>query len=161
MERKTKIVCTIGPASESEQMIGQLIDAGMNVARLNFSHADHEEHRQRINVIRKVAAEKQRYIGILIDTKGPEIRTGAFENNAVAFKKGDGVEVVKEKIIGNHERFHIDCNELYDDIQVGQYILIDDGKVRLNVIEKTKESFKCVVYNSGILKTRKGVNVPN
>lgn len=161
MERKTKIVCTIGPASESEQMIGQLIDAGMNVARLNFSHADHEEHRQRINVIRKVAAEKQRYIGILIDTKGPEIRTGAFENNAVAFKKGDVVEVVKEKIIGNHERFHIDCNELYDDIQVGQYILIDDGKVRLNVIEKTKDSFKCVVYNSGILKTRKGVNVPN
>ena len=161
MKRKTKIVCTIGPSIDSDQMIDKMIDAGMNVARLNYSHANHEEHSNRIDMIRRVAQSKNRYIGILADTKGPEIRTGKFENDIATFKKGDVVEILKEAIIGNRERFHIDCNELYDDISVGDYLLIDDGKMKLTVIERTSGGFKCEVNNSGSIKTKKGVNVPN
>lgn len=161
MKRKTKIVCTIGPVSESEEMIGKLIDAGMNVARLNFSHADHAEHAMRIERIRKISKEKGRFIGILADTKGPEIRTGKFENDFAAFIRGEKVEVWKEPILGNRERFHIDCDELYQDIKVGDFILIDDGKMRLNVIASTPDILTCEVMNSGIIKSKKGVNVPN
>jgi pyruvate kinase len=161
MKRKTKIVCTIGPSIESEEMIGKMIDAGMNVARLNYSHADQEEHGRRIDLIRKIAKEKKRFIGILADTKGPEIRTGKFENGIATFKKGDIVEVHKNPILGNRERFHIDCKELFDDIKPGHYLLIDDGKMKLTVLENTKDVLTCEINNSGSIKTKKGVNVPN
>jgi len=161
MKRKTKIICTIGPAIDSEEMIGKMIDAGMNVGRLNFSHGTEEEHLNRIRMIRKVAAEKNRYIGIMADTKGPEIRTGDFENNQVTFKKGDIVKVVKEEVLGNHERFHISCPELFDDIKEGDYLLIDDGKMRLNVLSSDKQVITCQIANSGNIKSKKGVNVPN
>lgn len=161
MKRKTKIICTVGPAIDNDDMIGKMIDAGMNVARLNFSHADHEEHGRRVEMIRRIAKEKNRFVGILADTKGPEIRTGKFENDIATFKKGDKVEVHKEPILGNRERFHIDCNELYNDIEVGDYLLIDDGKMRLNVLKVTKDIIYCEVNNSGSIKTKKGVNVPN
>lgn len=161
MERKTKIVCTVGPAIDSEEMIGKMIDAGMNVGRLNFSHANHEEHLGRIKMIRKIAKEKSRFIGILADTKGPEIRTGKFENDKADFKTGDIVDVHRENILGNNKRFHIDCDELYDDIVKDDYILIDDGKVRLNVLENKDGVLKCEVMNAGAIKSRKGVNVPN
>ena len=92
MTRKTKIVCTVGPAIDSELMIGKMIDAGMNVTRLNFSHANHDEHGQRIKMIRKVAKEKGKFIGVLADTKGPEIRCGEFKNGSETFEKGDIVE---------------------------------------------------------------------
>jgi pyruvate kinase len=161
MKRKTKIVCTVGPSIDNDEMIGKMIDAGMNVARLNFSHADHEEHGRRVEMIRRISKEKKRFIGILADTKGPEIRTGKFENDIATFKKGDKVEVHKEPILGNRERFHIDCNELYNDIKVGDYLLIDDGKMRLNVLDVTSDILYCEINNSGSIKTKKGVNVPN
>jgi pyruvate kinase len=161
MERKTKIICTVGPAIESEEMISKMIDAGMNVARLNFSHADHTEHLARIKMIRKIAKDKERFIGILADTKGPEIRTGKFENDKAEFKTGDIVEVHRENILGNSKRFHIDCNELYDDLEPGNFILIDDGKIKLTVLENKDGIMKCQIMNSGVIKTKKGVNVPN
>ncbi len=161
MNRKTKIICTVGPAIDTEEMIGKMIDAGMNVARLNFSHADHDEHLARIKMIRKVAKEKERFIGILADTKGPEIRTGKFENDQAVFKTGDLVEVHRENILGNNKRFHIDCDELYDDIVANDYILIDDGKMRLNVLSNKDGVLQCKVMNAGTIKTKKGVNVPN
>jgi pyruvate kinase len=161
MKRKTKIVCTVGPSIDNDEMIGKMIDAGMNVARLNFSHADHEEHGRRVEMIRRISKEKKRFVGILADTKGPEIRTGKFENDIATFKKGDKVEVHKEPILGNRERFHIDCKELYNDIKVGDYLLIDDGKMRLNILEVTSDILYCEVNNSGSIKTKKGVNVPN
>jgi pyruvate kinase len=161
MKRKTKIVCTIGPSIDSEEMISKMIDAGMNVARLNYSHADQEEHGRRIDLIRQIAKDKKRFIGILADTKGPEIRTGKFENDIATFKKGDIVEVHKKPILGNRERFHVDCSELFDDIKPGHYLLIDDGKMKLTVLENTKDVLKCEINNSGSIKTRKGVNVPN
>jgi hypothetical protein len=161
MKRKTKIICTLGPSVDNEVMIGKLIDAGMNVSRLNFSHADHSEHFNRIQMVRKIAKEKGRIVGILADTKGPEIRTGAFENGKVAFQKGDIVKIMKEPVLGTKEAFHIDVPELFEDIKVGQYILIDDGKMRLDVIEKYGNHFVCQLFNSGVIKTKKGVNVPN
>lgn len=161
MKRKTKIICTIGPAIDSVQMIEKMVDAGMNVGRLNFSHGTEEEHLHRIQMIREVAKAKNRYIGIMADTKGPEIRTGMFENNQASFKKGESVDILREPVLGNSQRFHISCPELFDDIKAGDYLLIDDGKMRLNVISTDKQVLKCVVQNSGIIKSQKGVNVPN
>lgn len=161
MKRKTKIVCTIGPAIDNDEMIEKMIDAGMNVARLNFSHASNEEHGNRIAMIRRVAAKLNRYVGIMADTKGPEIRTGHFEDGKVFFNKGDEVLIVQEEVLGNKEKFHIACPELFDDIRVGDYLLIDDGKMRLDVLEVQDGEIKALVRNSGPIKSRKGVNVPN
>ena len=161
MKRKTKIVCTIGPAIENEEMIEKMINAGMNVARLNFSHANHEEHLNRIKMVRKVSEKLHRYVGLMADTKGPEIRTGIFENGIAAFKKGQQVYITKEEVLGNSERFHISTPELFVDIKVGDYLLIDDGKIRLDVLEVKPDILRCEVRNSGNIKSRKGVNVPN
>lgn len=161
MKRKTKIICTVGPAIDSEVMISKMIDAGMNVCRLNFSHGSESEHLNRIQMIRKIAKEKNRYIGIMADTKGPEIRTGMFENNQVAFHKGDEVDILNEVVLGTKLQFHVSCPELFGDISVGDYLLIDDGKIRMDVIDVEKNKFRCVIKNSGIIKSRKGVNVPN
>ena len=163
MKRKTKIICTIGPAIDSPEMIGKMIEAGMNVARLNFSHGTHEDHLNRIKMIRAQAVEKNRYIGIMLDTKGPEIRTGMFENNQVLFKKGDLVTIVRDEILGNRDRFHIACPQLFDDVKPGDYILIDDGKVRVDILSVHPEigELSGQIRNSGPIKSKKGCNVPN
>jgi len=161
MKRKTKIVCTVGPAIDSPEMIEKIINAGMNVARLNFSHGNQEEHKNRIDMIRDIAKKLKRYIGIMADTKGPEIRTGIFKNNSASFKTGDQVKITKAEIIGTEAAFHISSPELFEDIKVGDFLLIDDGKMRLTVIEKRVDEFTCVVNNFGIIKSKKGVNVPN
>ena len=161
MKRKTKIVCTIGPAIDSYEMIKKIINAGMNVGRLNFSHGNPEEHKKRIEMIRNTAKELNRYIGVMADTKGPEIRTGMFEEGKAEFKTGDHVRILKEEVIGNKEAFHISSPELFDDIEVGDFLLIDDGKMRLTVVNKSIDEFTCIVNNSGVIKSRKGVNVPN
>jgi len=159
--RRTKIICTIGPSSQSDEMLAKLADAGMNMARLNFSHGTHEEHLKKIKAIKQLNARRGSYIGIMLDTKGPEIRVATMENDSVMFQKGDKVRVVREDVVGNHERFHIDCPELYDDIQTGNRILINDGKITLTVLSVDKDGFDCEVYNNGPIMTRKGVNVPN
>src|SRR4051794_2252955 len=105
--RKTKIVCTIGPASESEEKLEQLMEAGMNVARLNFSHGDHEEHAQRIERIRKVAKKTGKIVGILLDTKGPEIRTHTMENGAIELTVGQSLDISMKEVVGNSEVFSV------------------------------------------------------
>ncbi|MGN1343356.1 MAG: pyruvate kinase [Traorella sp.] len=160
MERKTKIVCTIGPATESEEMLVKMADAGMNVCRLNFSHESQEQHLERIERIRKVEKESGRKFAILLDTKGPEIRTGVFKNGQETYAKGDLVTLCKEPIEGTKERFHIQCPEVFDDVHVGGSILIDDGKIRLTILEKRPGELVCRVENPGIIKNRKGCNVP-
>ncbi|MDD6468102.1 MAG: pyruvate kinase [Erysipelotrichaceae bacterium] len=158
--RKTKIVCTIGPKSESEEMLKKLVHAGMNVARLNFSHGDHQEHEKRIETIRKINEELGTNVAILLDTKGPEIRVGQMDGK-VEFLTGDMVVVTPDEVLGNHERFQIQCPELFNDVTVGTKILVDDGKITLTVVEKQEKDIVCRVENSGIISTRKGVNVPN
>ncbi len=161
MKRKTKIICTVGPAIDSVDMLGKMIDAGMNVGRLNFSHGNHEEHGERVEKIRKIAKKRHRFIGIMADTKGPEIRTGEFKHGKASFKKGDNVRVMKEECLGTSECFHISTPEIFDDLDFGDFLLIDDGKIRLDIKEKDADGFLCEVANSGIISSKKGVNVPN
>lgn len=160
MNRKTKIVCTIGPASESPKMIEKLILAGMNVARLNFSHGSHEEHMARIETIRSVSKKLNRYVGILLDTKGPEIRTGQFENGKCSYKTGDKIKLFRDPMLGNKEGFHIPTPELFTDITVNDSILVDDGKIRLNVLDKQPDYLLVEVMNPGTISDRKGINTP-
>ncbi len=158
--RKTKIVCTMGPAIETPQMVETLAKEGMNIVRFNFSHDTHEGHQRRIEMVREVSNRIGINLATLLDTKGPEIRCGEFENGMCQFTKGDIVKVCKEEVLGNHDRFHIQCPELFDDIDAGNYILIDDGKMKLTVLEKTEGEFTCRVEVTGPIKTRKGCNVP-
>ncbi|WP_322631605.1 pyruvate kinase [Staphylococcus haemolyticus] len=160
--RKTKIVCTIGPASESEEMLEKLMKAGMNVARLNFSHGSHEEHKARIDTIRKVADRLGKTIGILLDTKGPEIRTHDMKDGLIMLEKGKEVIVSMSQVEGTPEKFSVTYEDLINDVQVGSYILLDDGLVELQVkdIDKTKGEVKCDILNTGELKNKKGVNLP-
>lgn len=159
--RKTKIVCTLGPASESPEMIQKLAEAGMNIVRLNFSHGDHAEQGARMDRVREVSDISGYNLAILLDTKGPEIRCGVMENGGVEFIKGETVKVVSKDVEGNHDRFQVIVPELFDDVQVNDYLLIDDGKMRLTIIEVNKGELTCRIENSGIIKSRKGVNVPN
>ncbi|MDR1795566.1 MAG: pyruvate kinase [Erysipelotrichaceae bacterium] len=159
--RKTKIICTLGPASETKEVIVKLAEAGMTIVRLNFSHGNHEEHLARMKLIREINKEYDFNIGILLDTKGPEIRCGVMENDSLTFKKGDIVKVVAKDVVGNNERFHIDCPQMFDDVQVGNVLLIDDGKMRLTITEIQKGELTCRIENPGVIKTKKGVNLPN
>ncbi|EHJ08680.1 pyruvate kinase [Staphylococcus simiae] len=160
--RKTKIVCTIGPASESEEMIEKLINAGMNVARLNFSHGSHEEHKGRIDTIRKVAKRLGKTVAILLDTKGPEIRTHNMKNGVIELERGNEVIVSMNEVEGTPDMFSVTYENLINDVQVGSYILLDDGLIELQVkdIDKAKKEVKCDILNSGELKNKKGVNLP-
>lgn len=160
--RKTKIVCTIGPASESPEMLEKLMNAGMNVARLNFSHGDHAEHKARIDNIRKIAEKTNKTVAILLDTKGPEIRTHNMQDGEVNLSKGESIEIVMEEVLGNKDRFSVTYSDLINDISVDDTILLDDGLVELTVTSTDKEngSIMCTVMNNGVLKNKKGVNVP-
>ena len=160
--RKTKIVCTIGPASESEEMIEKLINAGMNVARLNFSHGSHEEHKGRIDTIRKVAKCLNKTVAILLDTKGPEIRTHNMKDGVIELEKGKEVIVSMSEVEGTPEKFSVTYDNLINDVQVGSYILLDDGLVELQVkdIDHNNGEVKCDILNTGELKNKKGVNLP-
>ncbi|MEW4383969.1 pyruvate kinase [Staphylococcus epidermidis] len=160
--RKTKIVCTIGPASESEEMLEKLMNAGMNVARLNFSHGSHEEHKARIDTIRKVAKRLNKTIGLLLDTKGPEIRTHNMKDGLIVLEKGKEVIVSMDEVEGTPEKFSVTYENLINDVNIGSYILLDDGLVELQVkeINIDKGEVKCDILNTGELKNKKGVNLP-
>ena len=160
LENKTKIVCTIGPSSDSVEMIEKLASAGMNICRFNFSHETQEHHEIIMSRIREVSERSGYNLAIMLDTKGPEIRTGLFENGGVEFKKGDVVKLSKKEVLGNHECFHIQCPELFNDVVEGNRILIDDGKMNLTVLENDGEYISCRVENTGWIKNRKGCNVP-
>ncbi|ALC82001.1 MULTISPECIES: pyruvate kinase [Bacillus] len=160
--RKTKIVCTIGPASESVETLTNLMEAGMNVARLNFSHGDYEEHGARISNIRKASESIGKNVALLLDTKGPEIRTHTMENGAIELKEGSEIIVSMKEVIGTTEKFSITYEGLIEDVHEGSIILLDDGLIGLKVTEVNKGSdeIKTTIMNSGTLKNKKGVNVP-
>jgi pyruvate kinase len=159
--RKTKIICTVGPSSQNEEVISKLIEAGMNVSRHNFSHGDHAEQGMRMDLIKKLRAKYNKPIAIMLDTKGPEIRTGKFEGGAVELKEGTPFTVYcGEEVLGNNTRCSVSYTDLYKDVKVGDSILIADGLVglRVNSIEGTQ--IHCTVKNSGPLGNNKNVNVP-
>ncbi|MDX5475552.1 MAG: pyruvate kinase [Bacillaceae bacterium] len=158
--RKTKIVCTIGPASESVEKLSQLMEAGMNVSRLNFSHGDYEEHGARIKNIREAAEKLGKNVAILLDTKGPEIRTHTMENGAIELIEGNEIIVSMEEVVGTTEKFSISYAELMNDVSPGSRILLDDGLIGLEVLEVGNNEIRTKILNSGTLKNKKGVNVP-
>ena len=160
--RKTKIVCTIGPASESVETLEKLMEAGMNVARLNFSHGSHEEHAARIQNIRQASANTGKTVAILLDTKGPEIRTHNMKDGKIELVAGNSLVVSMEEVLGTTEKISITYGELYNDVEAGSIILLDDGLIGLEVekIDRDNKEIHTKVLNSGIIKDKKGVNVP-
>ncbi|QSS99215.1 pyruvate kinase [Pontibacillus sp. ALD_SL1] len=164
MKKKTKIVCTIGPASESVEQLTELMNSGMNVARLNFSHGDFDEHGARIQNIREAAKQTGNTVAVLLDTKGPEIRTGKLKEGEIHLEKGSEINVsMDEELEGDENRFAVTYPGLINDVHVGGKILLDDGLVELEVLEVLKEQneIRTRILNSGPLKNKKGVNVPN
>lgn len=158
--RKTKIVCTLGPAANDKATIKKLAEAGMNVARLNFSHGDHEEHGRRIELIKEVEKELDKPIGIMLDTQGPEIRTGKMENNKITLKNNEEVKITTEEVMGNKNRFQIKYDNIIQDINEDSTILLDDGLIELKVKEIKEDEIVCTVINGGELGSQKGVNIP-
>ena len=161
MLKKTKIVCTIGPASRDADTMREMLEAGMNVARLNFSHGTHEEHRKTIETFRRVRDEQERPAAILLDTKGPEIRLGDFENGSEILEEGDEFTLTSEECPGTKERVSTTYKALPSQVSLGTSILIDDGRVRLRVAGTTEDEVRCIVVNGGKVSNRKGVNIPN
>ena len=159
--RLTKIVITLGPSTDSVEMIEKLAEKDVNIIRFNFSHDTHERHLEKINRVREVGNRLGKNFALLLDTKGPEIRLGTFANDFEVYEKGEIVKICKKEMLGTHEMFHIQCPELFDDISVNDYILIDDGKQKVTVLENDGEVLTCRVEVAGPIKTRKGCNVPN
>jgi len=161
--KKTKIVCTIGPKTESVEMLTKLVDKGMNVMRLNFSHGDYDEHGVRIKNIREVMANTGKKVAVLLDTKGPEIRTIKLENgNDVALVAGQEFTFTTDQtVIGDSTRVAVTYSGFSSDLKIGNTILVDDGLIEMEVIEVSDHEVKCKVLNNGDLGENKGVNLPN
>lgn len=172
MSRKTKIICTLGPAVDNEDVMRALIQEGMNVARFNFSHGPHDEQMGRLKMLRKLRTELGKPVAALLDTKGPEIRLGQFEKGKTELKTGRGFTLTTDDISGTDDRVSITYKNLWNDVKPGDHILIDDGLVGLEVVEirpvanpVNKEinpmDIVCRVLNDGVISDKKGVNVPN
>lgn len=160
--KKTKIVCTIGPASESKEILSELFLNGLNVCRLNFSHGTHEEHKKTIEAIKEVREELDLPIGIMLDTKGPEIRLGDFKEEPVEVNQGDIFTFTTRDILGDKDIVSIKYKNLPKDIKKKSKILVDDGLVEFEVLDIIDDTdIKCIALNNGELKNHKGVNIPN
>ncbi len=158
--KKTKIVCTLGPATDSKELIKELILNGMNVARLNFSHGDYAEHAGRIQKIKEVRKELGIPVAIMLDTKGPEIRTGELKEGKIELEKGQAVTLTGEKIVGDEKRLSISYPNLPAELCPGNLILIDDGLIQLEVKSIEGTEINCQVMNGGCLGSRKSINIP-
>ncbi len=158
--RRTKIVCTLGPAADSIETIKKMISNGMNVARLNFSHGTHEEHAKRVEMVRQAAGEMGTIIGIMLDTKGPEIRTGILETDTITLTTGNTITLTTEEVKGTAERLSISYKGLPNDASPGTKILLADGLVELEVISLDGTEINCRVVNGGVIGSRKNVNIP-
>lgn len=159
--RKTKIVCTIGPASGSREILGRMMDAGMNVARLNFSHGTQEDHAAKIALIRQLAEEKGLPIAILQDLAGPKIRTGVFENGSIELKPGDEFVLTARDVPGNEKEVGLTYRELPQDVQEGDVLLLADGALELRVEKVVDADIHCRVVLGGRLSSHKGINLPS
>ncbi len=159
--RKTKIICTIGPACENEETLTQMCMNGMNVARLNFSHGTLEEHQQKINLVKSVREKLGFPIAIMLDTKGPEYRIKTFENKKITLSDGDTFTFTTDDIIGNQERVSVNYKRLTDDLEAGDTILLNNGLVIFRVEEIKGSDVICTVVSGGVLSDRKSMNFPN
>ena len=159
--RKTKIVCTIGPACAEETVLEEMLRNGMNVARFNFSHGTHEYHAKMMEKFRRVRDKLRLPAAVMLDTKGPEIRLREFENGKVALKKGSAFTLTTEEVVGNEQIVSISFKDLPRQLYAGVRLLLDDGKVALTVTETTETEVRCKVEIGGVLSNRKSINIPN
>ena len=160
MTRKTKIVCTLGPATDREGVLREMMLAGMNVARFNFSHGSHAEHQKRLDTLKALREELELPVAAMLDTRGPEIRLRSFADGPVKLRTGHEFTLTTEDVPGDETRCSITYPELSGDVKAGDTILLDDGLVRLTVLEVTAADIRCRVENDGTMKDNKGVNVP-
>ena len=158
--RKTKIICTLGPATDKEGIMEALIREGMNVARFNFSHGTHEEQKNRLEKLKTLRRQFDRPIAALLDTKGPEIRIGCFKDHRITLEEGQKFTLVNDETEGTQEQVTISYKDLYKDVKPGDSILIDDGLVGMEVVEISDKDIICIVKNGGDISDHKGVNVP-
>lgn len=159
--RKTKIVCTLGPACANEKTLEEMLRGGMNVARFNFSHGTHEYHKQMIDMFRSVRDRLGLPAAIMLDTKGPEIRVGDFENGKVTLRRGDSFVLTSREVMGNESCVHMSFPLLPHQVHEGIRILMDDGKVSMTVKSTTDTDIVCTVENGGVLSNHKSINIPN
>lgn len=159
--RKTKIICTLGPASESEEVLRKLMIEGMDVARFNFSHGTHEEQLEKLNRVKRLREELNLPVAALLDTKGPEIRLKTFENGKAELKRGSKFILTTREVIGNSEIVSITYKDLPKDVKAGGRILLDDGLIELYIDEVDETDIHCTVVNAGTISNQKGVNVPD
>ena len=158
--KKTKIICSIGPASRKYDVMKSMVENGMNVARINFSHADLTEKKETVELVKKINKELKTNVGILYDTKGPDFRTGVVENDEINLKEGKTIRIVKDDIMGTEKAITVNYKEALDEINVDDIILLEDGLMKLLVVDKDKKGLTCSIVVGGILGSRKGVNVP-
>lgn len=159
--RKTKIICTVGPASEKEDVLTQMCKAGMDVARLNFSHGTHEEQQKKIDLIKKVREKLGMPIAIMLDTKGPEYRIKTFRDGKITLQDGDSFTLTTEEVEGNNERVSVNYKHLIEELKVGDQVLVNNGLIILEVKELKKTEAICKVLAGGELSNRKSMNFPN
>lgn len=159
--RKTKIVCTLGPATDNEDVLRQMILAGMNVARCNFSHATYEEHKKRMEMVRKLRRELGQPVAILLDTKGPEVRVRDFKDGSAVLEEGQLFTLTADDVEGTKDKVSVTYNRLYEDLEVGMRVLIDDGLIEMQVEQVDRTNIVCRVLNGGTVSNHKGVNVPD
>ena len=158
--KKTKIVCSIGPASNEADVMEQMVLKGMNVARVNFTHATIEERDKAIASVREVRKRTGKSVAILWDTKGPEFRSGMLENDSIELVNGNIIRIVKEEVLGTTERFSVNHPEAIDSLSVGDFILLENAKMKLEVISKEEDGVTCKVIAGGTLGNRKSMSVP-
>ena len=159
--RKTKIIATLGPVSNSPEMVKKLIETGMNAVRINFSHGSHESHGETINTVKKVREELGMPIPLILDTKGPEIRTKVLKEEPVKLEKGNKFILTTDDIEGDATKVSVTYEDFAKDLSVGATVLIDDGLIELKVLEINGNDVVCEIINSGMLGSRKGINLPN
>jgi pyruvate kinase len=160
--KKTKIVATLGPASSSREVLSQMIDEGLNVCRINFSHGDHSVALETINLVKSLRTEKKTALAILADLQGPKLRVGAMENNGVMLENGATIHITTREVTGTSELVSINYDLFPKDVKVGEKILLDDGKLQLEVLSSNEsDHVTCKVLQGGILSSNKGVNLPN
>ncbi|MCM1243914.1 MAG: pyruvate kinase [Roseburia sp.] len=159
--RKTKIVCTLGPATDDEDVLRQLMVEGMNVARCNFSHGVYEEHKKRMDMVKKIRKEVKKPIAILLDTKGPEVRVKKFKEGKVTLQEGQLFTLTSEEVEGTADKVSVTYPRLYEDLEVGMKVLIDDGLIEMRVEKVEQTNIVCRVINGGVVSNNKGINVPD
>ena len=158
--KKTKIICSIGPSSYDYETFKQMVLNGMNVARINFSHATEEEKKTVLELVKRVNEEMDKHIAVLFDTKGPDFRTGMMKNDSIKLESGKTIKIVKDDILGTEEAFTVNYTKALNSLKVGHEILLEDGLMKLKVIKQLKNGVKCEIIDGGILGNKKGVNVP-